>query len=171
MIYSETFSYQWDNLVNQFKMDMDRLPVSSITYEKVKAWYENRSYVWESFSETEGISLSNQKNKELSANLINAIKNFHFNTISIEKKPSPAGDIGVFGIAAVLLGIVLKLFNRSWIWVIIGLVLLVFGGFYHYALRLDDYEKKSKQQLIAGYAECMQQYKGKLLDICRMYAD
>lgn len=171
MNYKETFSYQWDNLVNKFKADMDKLPLSAIDGKKVKEWYETYSFVWESIVETEGIILSEQKNKELSVNLINTIKNFSFGIVTPMKRPKIIAPMAIAVLSGGILGFVMRHFALSWAWIVFEAIVCLLSGTVYYAVKSDEYEKKGKAALIDGYASYLKEYKGKLIGICEKYAD
>ncbi len=170
MLYSETFSSQWDNLVNTFISETNGYMPEMMTLKRVNEWYKANSFRWSSVAENEGILLSNEKNSRLASELTQTIGKFRFSEIKTGEKPNiiPGAVIGI--VAAVGIGIALKLAIHAKIWMIaIEAVACVAAVLLWYASKLDQYTKSENERFHKGYAQQLVAYKSVLMSVCKRY--
>ncbi len=170
MLYSETFSSQWDSLVNAFVSETQGYTPEMMTQKRVNEWYKANSFRWSSIAEKEGILLSSMKNGRLTSELTQTIAKFHFSEIKSSVKPNiiPGIVAGVLG--AVSGGIILKLALHAKIWMlVIEAIVCVIAVLFWYASKLDQHTKTENERFHKGYAQQLIDYKTVLMSVCKQY--
>lgn len=170
MSYSESFSRQWENLRNNFVADMSNRAVKDITVPSVSKWYKSAAFRWNSLITVEGKLLDAEKDEKFKQELLKYIGDFRFSEEEGVNKPSPIPYVAAGVIAAAAAGSAIRYFKHiSWVPTVFISLAVLLVPVAVYAKMLDDYNIKGKRKLIDKYAAQMDEYRNKLLKICKKY--